>query len=252
MNFKDLHKQEKPLLLCNVWDVASTKVAEKLNFQALGTSSAAISNMLGYADGEGITFSELQYMVQRIMKHTSLPLSVDVEAGYGRDVATIVKNIKALAKLGVVGINIEDSTVEKERKLLVAESFSKILLALKQQLEKDNVPIFLNVRTDTFLLGPPNPIDETIKRIQLYERAGADGIFIPCIEKEEDIKNVVTNTKLPTNLMCMPNLPNFERLKVLGVKRISMGNFLFDKLHKYFEKELNEIAIQQSFNPVFL
>lgn len=134
MNFKSLHFQEKPLLICNVWDVASTKIAEKLHFNAIGTSSAAITTLLGYDDGEQMSFSELSFFVKRIVKSTHLPLTVDIESGYSRDTSQIVENIIHLADLGVVGINIEDSLVNNGRKLLDIESFSKTIVDIKRTL----------------------------------------------------------------------------------------------------------------------
>ena len=111
MTFQELHEQDKPLIIGNVWDAASAKAAEKLNFNAIGTSSAAIASMLGYDDGEQMSFSELLYIVKRILASTTLPLTVDIEAGYSRDPVEIANYIKTLADLGVVGINIEDSIV---------------------------------------------------------------------------------------------------------------------------------------------
>lgn len=251
MKFKNLHKQDSPLLICNVWDVASTKTAEKLNFQAIGTSSSAIASMLGYNDGEEMSFNELEYIVKRIATNTKLPLSVDLEAGYSRNPSEIANHIKRLSDLGVVGINIEDSVVDKKRKLLNAEQFAKTLSNVKNGLEKDNIDIFINVRTDTFILGHPNLIEETKKRIELYENAGANGIFTPCIEKENDIESIVNSTDLPINVMCMPNLPDFDKLNELGVKRISMGNFLFDEIHKSFEKMTEIVLTQKSFKSIF-
>ncbi len=251
MTFKKLHNQNDPLLICNVWDVASAKIAEKLAFQAIGTSSAAIATMLGYEDGENMSFSELNYLVKRIMANTKLPLTVDLESGYSREPSEIAAHIKRLADLGVVGINIEDSIVNKKRTLLNAQEFAKTISTIKSELKKDNIDIFLNVRTDAFLLGHLNAVDETKKRLQFFEEAGADGIFIPGIEKEDDIKKITESTKLPINVMCMPNLPNFEKLRKLGVKRISMGNFLFDYVNNNFERTLSEIVHSQSFNPIF-
>ncbi len=85
MVFKKLHNQNYPLLICNVWDVASAKIAEKLSFQAIGISSAAIATLLGYKDGENMSFSELSYLVKRIIAKTKLPLTVDLESGYSRE-----------------------------------------------------------------------------------------------------------------------------------------------------------------------
>ncbi len=251
MEFKDLHNQEKPLLIGNVWDVPSAKTAEKLNFQAIGTSSSAIASILGYNDGEEMEFLELEYFVKRIALNSKLPLSVDLESGYSREPKEIFNHIKRLAKLGVVGINIEDSVVNEKRELLDANSFAITLKEIKGLLEKENINIFLNVRTDTFILLKENRIEETKKRIELYEKAGANGIFLPCIESKPDIQEIINHTSLPINVMCMSNLPNFEVLKNLGVKRISMGNFIFDKMYNQFEETSQNVLKQQSFNSIF-
>ena len=252
MEFKNLHNQDKPLLIGNVWDVPSTKTAERLNVQAIGTSSSAIASILGYNDGEEMEFSELEYFVKRIALNTNLPLSVDLESGYSRKPKEIVNHIKRLTKLGVVGINIEDSVVLKEKRILLdANDFAKTLTEIKEHLEKENIDILINVRIDTFILLQENVIGETIKRIHLYQNAGANGIFTPCIEKENDIKTIVNSTNLPINVMCMPNLPNFEILTKLGVKRISMGNFLFDKMYDKFEETVQTVINQNSFKSIF-
>lgn len=254
MKFRDTHYQETPVLICNVWDVAGTKAAEALNFQAVGTSSAAIAAMLGYGDGEEISFAELEYIVKRIAANTQMFLSVDIEAGYSRNPLEIAGYVKRLAKLGVVGINIEDGCIadNKKRRLLNAEAFAQTIAKVKQELVNDGITMFLNVRTDTFLLPDlANRLDETKKRIGLYENVGADGIFIPGIEQSQDIRTVVESTVLPVNVMCMPHLPSFEQLATLGVKRISMGNFLFDQGVDNFTRELEQITSKQSFKSIF-
>lgn len=251
MQFRDLHNQIEPLLICNVWDVASAQAAEKLGFQAIGTSSAAIAKMLGYEDGEEMDFSELLNIVSRITANTKLPLTVDIEAGYSREPLEIANNIIELANLGVVGINIEDSIVESKRELINASAFKDCLVSIRRKLSEVNADVFVNARTDTFLLGLEEPIEETLNRIRIYENAGVDGLFIPCIEKEEDIQIIVSATSLPINVMCMPNLPDFKKLKEIGVKRISMGNFLFDKMYQQLESSLDSIVKSQSFSSVF-
>ena len=251
MEFKNLHRQNDPLLIGNVWDVPSAKTAEKLNFKAIGTSSSAIASLLGFNDGEEIEFSELEYFVKRIALNTKLPLSVDLESGYSRKPEEIVNNIKRLTKLGVVGINIEDSLVHKTRTLIDADDFARKLKEVKRYLKKQNIKVFLNVRIDTFVLLEDNIIAETKKRIRLYEDAGANGIFTPCIQNSSDIKEIVNCTNLPINVMCMPNLPDFKTLTELGVKRISMGNFLFDKMYSHFESATKDILLQKSFKSIF-
>lgn len=249
--FANLHQQAEPLVICNVWDAASAKVAEKLNFKAIGTSSAALANVLGYNDGEELAFEELLFLVNRIAKSSQLPLSVDIEAGYSKDPVEVAQNIKQLANLGVVGINIEDSKVKEDRAIADAEDFAAFLQQVKLNLAKENVEVFINVRTDTFLLGLAEAVAETKKRISLYQQAGADGIFVPCITEAEDIKTIVASTSLPVNVMCMPELPNFELLQEYGVKRISMGNFVFDKAQANIEQTLAEITNANSFAAIF-
>jgi len=252
MNFKELHKQEKPILICNVWDVVSAKAAVNLGYQVIGTSSGAIASMLGYEDGEEMSFSELEYIVKRISQSVKLPLSVDLEAGYSRNPDEIVTHIQSLSDLGVVGINIEDSLVENgNRTLLDADIFEKILNEVCSKLKNKGIEMYVNVRTDTFLLGCSNPVKETVTRAKKYQAAGADGLFVPCIVQEEDIQNLTKEIPLPLNVMCMPELPDFERLHNLGVKRISMGNFVFNKMEQQVKKELQHIQQSNSFTSLF-
>jgi 2-methylisocitrate lyase-like PEP mutase family enzyme len=249
--FNTLHQQTTPLILCNVWDVASAKIAEKVGFNTIGTSSAAIARMLGYEDGEEMQFEELLFMVKRIASCSTLPLTVDIEAGYSSDPIITAGYIKALADVGVVGINLEDSKVTDVRTLLSSNTFANYLSMIRQQLAQEKTDIFINVRTDTFLLAQENALVETQKRASLYQSTGADGLFVPCITSADDIQAVVSATKLPVNVMCMPDLPDFNTLSALGIKRISMGNFLFDKLQSDFEAILKNIVDKNSFSPVF-
>lgn len=251
MNFKKLHQQEDPILICNVWDVASAQAAQQLGFKAIGTSSGAIAAMLGYPDGEAISFDELEYVVSRITKTTNLPLTVDLEAGYSRHPTEIVAYIQRLEQLGVVGVNIEDSLVNGVRTILPMNTFAKTLSSIATQLVQHKSTIFLNVRTDTFLLGLSHPIEATLERASRYTTAGANGLFVPCIETEAAIKALVEQLDLPLNVMCMPKLPNFERLKNLGVKRISMGNFIYNKLSEVLFKELKTIQTKGAFQHLF-
>jgi 2-methylisocitrate lyase-like PEP mutase family enzyme len=250
-NFRELHKIKQPLIIGNVWNVLSAKVFEKLNFKAIGTSSAAIAHSLGYEDGEQMPFSDLLFIVERIRKSVSLPLTVDIEFGYGNTATEIANNIILLDKLGVVGINIEDSFFENgERKLKDSIQFSQLLQEVKNILTLQGISVFINVRCDAFLLNIPNTLQIVTERIKKYEQV-ADGIFLPCITNESDIAKIVSETALPINVMCMPELPNFDTLEKIGVKRISMGNFLNSYTYTSLEKMTTNILLQQSFNALF-
>lgn len=249
--FKQQHKQAEPLLLGNVWDVASAQSAQRAGYQALGTSSAALAATLGYEDGEQMPFSELKYMVKRIAASSLLPLSVDIEAGFSREPEVIASHIQQLAELGVVGVNIEDSRVEKSRTLVSMEAFTNLLNEVVKHLRDRQVEMFINVRCDAFLLGLENAREEALKRALSYQKAGADGLFFPCISAAEDIKAVVEGTNLPVNVMAMPELPAFDALTKLGVKRISTGNFAHDNIYRGLTQQLTEIRQVSSCAPLF-
>lgn len=251
--FKKLHQEAEPLLLGNVWNVQSAKAFQKLNFKALGTSSAAIAHSLGYNDGEQITFDEYFFIIERIVKSVSLPVSVDLESGYSNTIEGIANHIQRLVDIGVVGINLEDSYVKNgERKIADKTIFFNKILGLTEELLKRNIQVFINVRTDTFLLGLPNALEETLERISLLQELNIDGFFIPCITNELDIERVTKFTNLPINVMCMPDLPNFTTLRELSVKRISSGNFFNDKIYGNLEHLIIKTQEENSYKPLFL
>jgi 2-methylisocitrate lyase-like PEP mutase family enzyme len=224
---------------------------EKNGLKAIGTSSAALANALGYEDGEKMPFKELLFMVERIIKCIRVPLSVDMETGYSSDPAAIISNLEKLYQLGVVGINIEDSILADKRALVSVEEFSQKLSYIKNNLAARNIQLFLNVRTDAYLRGVSTPLKTTLERISAYEQAGADGIFVPGIENTDDIHAVVSSTSLPIHVLCMPNLPSFSILAELGVKRISMGDFVYNALCRDFETTIKNIVTEQSFTALF-
>lgn len=235
-SFKNLHQQSSPLILGNVWDAHSAKIAEKCGFKALGSSSHAIANILGYEDGENISFDELFFVVQRIVKSVQIPVSVDLEAGYSDDPQQVAKYVKKLTDIGVVGINLEDGRVEGGKRILG----SSALLGDKIQAIKEVTDIFINARTDTYVTKHQDSLAESIKRSSLYMQAGADGIFVPLIESKEDIKQLTQKIELPLNVFLTPNLPSLEVLGEIGVKRISHGAKLYEWLTKKAEKALSE------------
>ncbi|MBB1199537.1 isocitrate lyase/phosphoenolpyruvate mutase family protein [Enterobacteriaceae bacterium 89] len=253
MNFAELHRQNKPLLIANVWDASSAITAQQLGYQALGTSSAAIAAMSGYEDGEAMSFDELLWIVTRIKAVTHLPLSVDVEAGFGYSADEIANNLKRLARLGVVGVNLEDSKVTNGvRKLTDANTFASTLKAIRGALQNEYPSLFLNIRTDTYLLNHEQALQETLLRGQLYQAAGADGLFVPCLTAENDIRTLAKQITLPLNVMCMPDLSSFDRLAEFGVSRISMGNFVHAAMQSKLKELMRTIQQQQTFAGVFV
>jgi 2-methylisocitrate lyase-like PEP mutase family enzyme len=249
--FRQLHYNETPLLIGNVWDVTSAKVFERCGYRAIATSSAAVARSWGYEDGENIPFDLLLKVVERIISNTNIPFSVDMEGGYSRDISKIIQNIEKLYELGVVGINIEDSVKGEKPYMQSINNFQKIISSITNHLEQKNIKMFVNARTDAFVRKLPSPITETLKRIKVYEDAGANGIFVPLISDKKEIKEVVSATMLPVNVFSTPQLPTFKELTELGVKRISMASSAHGATAKSLEKIIQTILEDQSFKSLY-
>ncbi len=249
--FLQLHQNPNPLLLGNIWDVSSAKIFEQKGYKAIGTSSQAVAKSLGYEDGEKLPFDTLFRLAKRVVEVVDIPFTVDLEAGYSRTINGIIENIKKLHGIGVVGINLEDTIPGATRHLQPVTKFQKTLSAIAEQISRNNLKMFLNIRTDGFLLGMPTALAETLTRTKSYENSGANGIFVPCITNKNDIEEVVKATSLPVNVMCMPDLPDFEELKMLGVKRISMGPFVNSYISKKTEEAAGTVLQDNNFSSLF-
>lgn len=246
--FKALHGADELIILPNVWDAGSAILLQESGFPAIGTSSAAVAASLGYDDGERMPFAEYLFVIKRILASVPIPVTVDLEMGYGKTNDEIIENIGRIIELGVVGINIEDSTIYHSiRSLKSADEFTKTLEAIKNHFTQSNQSLFINVRCDTYLLQVENKQEETVNRLKLYESTGVDGVFLPCICNEEDIRDAVAATKLPLNVMCVPGLPAFDKLYELGVKRVSTGPFLFHKTYGKASELVEEIIANNHF-----
>ena len=232
--FKHLHHTDELLVLPNAWDAHSAVRFQEQGFSAVATSSAAVAQSLGYTDGENMPFEEYLFVIRRILASVKIPFSVDLEMGYGSSAEEIADNIRKLIDLGVAGINIEDSTISGSRRTLKdARSFAHTLDQIRNMLWSKE--LFINVRCDTYILDVENKQEETRRRLHLYETAGADCLFLPCIAQEKDIRDAVNATQLPLNVMYIPGLPDPATLSLLGVRRLSMGPYFFSKAYEQID-----------------
>ena len=249
--FKALHQVKELFVLPNAWDAKSAILLQESGFQAIGTSSAAVAGSLGYDDGESMPFDEYMMMIRRITASVKLPVTIDMEMGYGKTNDTIYANIQRLLDTGVVGINLEDSVITNgKRTLRAAEELASTITYLKEKLFADGKSLFINVRSDTYLLGTNDARKESTKRAKLYESAGADGLFLPVISKEDDIEAAVSSTRLPLNVMCIPGLPNLDKLQALGVRRASMGPFLQSKTYNHAKEIARQVIANKNFSSI--
>lgn len=250
--FAQLHRQKTPLLLGNAWDARSACIFEKNGYQAIGTSSSAVAHALGQQDGEAISFNDLVFVVKHIVGAVTIPVSVDMEKGYGATTTDVIKNIELLCALGVAGINLEDSIIRQGRKeMLPVEGFAQKIHTIKNHLAKNNLSLFINARTDAFLLKAPGALATTLERATAYETAGADGLFVPFVTAKNDIAAITAATTLPVNIICVPDLSDVEVLTTLGVRRISMGNFMADAVFNNMEKLATTVQTNKSFDALF-
>jgi 2-methylisocitrate lyase-like PEP mutase family enzyme len=249
--FLQLHEGPTPLLLGNIWDANSAIIFQRAGYKAIGTSSQAVAASLGYEDGEKMPFDTLLQLARRVAKSVDIPFTVDIEGGYSRSTAGIIEHIEKLHDVGVVGINLEDTVVGASRTLQPIAAFQKTLSSVTDHLLRKNLKVFLNIRTDGFLMGLPTALTETLGRIRSYGEAGATGIFVPCITNVNDIRSVVNSTDLPINVMCMPSLPDFGELKALGVKRISIGPFVYSYIAKKAAEAVSKIVEDDNFSSLF-
>jgi 2-methylisocitrate lyase-like PEP mutase family enzyme len=249
--FKDLHQGNNLFILPNAWDAKSALLYQEMGFPAIGTSSAAVAASLGYEDGEGMPLEDYLFIIKRILNTVNIPVTVDFEMGYGKNNQQIAENIQQLVELGVAGINIEDSVIKNSaRSLKDANEFAKTIEHVKNHLTAKNLSIFINIRCDTYILDVKNKQKETNTRLKIYQTTGADGIFLPCITSENDIAEAVSHSTLPISVMCIPGLPGFDKLEELGVKRASMGPFIFNKVYKKPGELCHEINDKRNFSPV--
>ncbi len=225
---RKLHHGPKLLVLANAWDVASARLVERAGFPAVATSSAAVANSLGYPDGQRIPREEMLAVVRRIAAKVSVPVSADLESGYGTTLEAMEETAQSMVEAGAVGLNFEDSTGDAKRPLFeVAEQVEKIK-RLRVTGEKLGVHIVINARTDVYLESvgdPASRFDHAVQRANTYRKAGADCLFVPCVDDAETIGKLVKAIDGPINILVRPNSPSIAELEKLGVARASFGSW---------------------------
>ena len=224
-DFRSLHRGGKILVLPNAWDVASARLFEEAGFPAVATSSAGMMVSLGYPDGEEIDRGEFVSAVRRIARLVSVPLSVDIVAGFGESSDKVAETVRDILRTGAVGINIEDFLHAEKRLFPVAKQIEKIK-AIKKLGELMKIPLVVNARTDAFRYAQGNEnerLEEAIRRATAYRDAGADCVYPMGLVDASSISEFVKALNFPTNVMVRKGLPSVKELEQLGVARVSFG-----------------------------
>jgi len=221
---RGLHRGPPLLLLPNAWDAASACIFAAAGFPAIATTSGGISWALGYADGEAAPFAEVVAATARIVRAVTVPVTADIEAGFGATPQAVAASVAEIIAAGAVGINLEDGTPRGAEPIRnVADAASRIAAA-REAARKANVPIVINARTDLYLrnLGDPaTRFDETVARGRAYLAAGADCIYPIGLRDPQTIGRLVAALAAPVNIMVRSGLPSVAELEALGVARAS-------------------------------
>lgn len=252
--FLQLHHGPDTLILPNAWDVASARIFEQASFKAIGTTSNAIAASHGYLDGERIPFAEMMEVIERIVKSTDLPVSADIEAGYGKHIAEVVTTVRGVINAGAAGINIEDATGNPDQPLYDMGFQCEKLQAVRDVATSLGIPLVINARTDTYLVPSHDPdvrFQETVKRANAYRKAGADCIFIPGGLDGELIARLVAAIDAPINIFATPVTPAVPELNELGVARLSMGPGAFRTALACTRKIAAELAAHGTYQALF-
>ncbi|HLV81392.1 MAG TPA: isocitrate lyase/phosphoenolpyruvate mutase family protein, partial [Chthonomonadaceae bacterium] len=213
------------LVLPNAWDAASARIFEAAGFPAVATTSGGVANALGYPDGQHIPREEMLFVVRRIARTVEIPVTADIEAGFGAAVEEVVETVRRVIEAGAVGINLEDSIRSEERELLPIADQVERIQAARALGEAIGVPLVINARTDAYLvpMEPAARFNVAVERANAYLAAGADCAFPILATEAETIGRLAQAIHGPINVLALPGVPDVGELERLGVKRVSLG-----------------------------
>ncbi|MGE5351271.1 MAG: isocitrate lyase/PEP mutase family protein [Acidobacteriota bacterium] len=253
--FLKLHTEKEILVLLNSWDPGSSKMIEAAGFKAVATTSMGVSASLGYADCQKIPFSEMLDAIAKIASRVTIPVTADIEGGYGNNIDEILFSIGKIIATGIVGINIEDS-VDLSPELVEIPEFCQRLQAIRKLSDKLGFHLVINARTDVFLTNsgaPASRMKQAIERGNRYREAGADCIFVPGIWSRDDISVLVKEIAAPINILANPTNapslpPSVKELEELGVARLSLGASVTKAALLLIKKIAGEILTEGTYN----
>jgi methylisocitrate lyase len=226
--FHALHVPGDPLVLFNAWDAGSARAVADAGAKAIATGSWSVAAANGFADGEHLPLAFAMENLRRIVAAVpALPVTVDLESGYGDAPATVAATVAAAIGAGAVGCNLEDSFPADGTLRDVADQFAR-LVAARRAANAAGVAFFINARTDVFFQKPAAAhdaamVEAALERARAYADAGASGLFVPGVVAEDLVARIAQASALPVNVMAMPGAPGRRRLGELGVARISHG-----------------------------
>jgi 2-methylisocitrate lyase-like PEP mutase family enzyme len=224
---RKLHGGPRVLVLPNAWDAASARVLEELGYPAIATTSAGVAFALGYPDGQRVSRDEMLDVVARIARAVRVPVTADMEAGYGITPKDMAETAKAIVAAGAVGLNLEDVTGDTESSQVDSALQGEKIRTIREVSASRGVSLVINARTDVYLMpiGPEaTRFDRTVERLRAYRAAGADCVFAPAVSDRGLIEKLVKAVAAPVNILVTPGCPSIPELEKLGVRRASIGS----------------------------
>jgi 2-methylisocitrate lyase-like PEP mutase family enzyme len=253
--FLNFHQDKEILVLLNSWDIGSSKLIEGCGYKAIATTSMGIAASLGYPDCQVITLSEMIEAITGIVNAVQVPVTVDIEAGYGNNLNEIIDSVKKIIASGIVGINIEDS-IDLNPELIDETEFCERISAIRALSDSLDFHLVINARTDSFYTSSGSTrekLSESIKRGNKYREAGADCIFVQPVWEKETISTLVKEINAPINILSNPGIgaglpPSVRELQDLGVARLSLGSSLMKATLALIKKVADELSEKGTYN----
>jgi 2-methylisocitrate lyase-like PEP mutase family enzyme len=248
--FKALHLNSDTFIMPNAWDAGSARVLAAEGFAAIGTTSSGIAFSAGLPDHQRIDRDGMLERVRAIVDAVRVPVSADLEAGYGAAPEVAAETVARAIALGAVGANIEDYTRIETAPLFEEKLAIDRIRAIRERADATGVAFTLTARTDAFLVGHPNAFAESVRRCNLYRQAGADCLFVPGVSDRATIGALVKAIAGPINVvMGLSGSPlTLEELRELGVRRVSIGGSLARATLELVRVAAREMREQGSFS----
>lgn len=225
-----LHTSGRLLILPNVWNPIGARILQAKGYPAVATASAAVSASLGYKDGERIKRATLIDIIGRVARSVDVPVTADIEAGYGSTASDLEDTIRAVIDAGVVGINVEDGLEEGGALRPIEEQCARIA-ATRQASVRQGLHLVINARIDSYLSSSfasmADATEDAVSRAQAYSRAGADCVYPIGPGDEETVRALRARIASPINILGSPNGASLSLLESIGINRVSFGPFVF-------------------------
>jgi 2-methylisocitrate lyase-like PEP mutase family enzyme len=225
--FRDLHRGRSLLLLPNAWDAISARIFATAGFPAIATTSGGVSWALGYADGEAAPWPEVVAATTRIARVVSIPVTADIEAGFGDSPQAVGQSVAEIIRAGAVGVNLEDGTPRGAAPIRTVADAARRIAAAREAARSAAVPIVINARTDLYLRNigdPATRFDEAFERGKAYFAAGADCFYPIGLRDTATIARLVKALGAPVNINVRAGSPSVAELEALGVARASTAS----------------------------